>query len=110
MCQKNTKESDDKTASIEINPEYTEAMKDMKVNEKYTVIFYFHKSHGYSPVVPLRGNGPMKELFSTHSPHRPNPIGISTITVKKIKDNIIYFTGIDMLDKTPVLDIKKEEQ
>lgn len=85
-------------------------MKDMKVNEKYTVIFYFHKSHGYSPVVPLRGNGPMKGLFSTHSPHRPNPIGISTITVKKIKDNIIYFTGIDMLDKTPVLDIKKEEQ
>lgn len=55
---------------------------------------------------PLHGVGPMMGLFSTHSPRRPNPIGISTITITEVKGNIIKFKGVDMLDGTPVLDIK----
>ena len=50
--------------------------------------------------------GPIKGLFSTHAPNRPNPIGVSTIKIKEIKGNVIRFTGVDMLNGTPVLDIK----
>ena len=52
------------------------------------------------------GNGPIKGLFSTHAPNRPNPIGVSTIRITEINGNVIKFNGVDMLNGTPVLDIK----
>jgi tRNA (Thr-GGU) A37 N-methylase len=52
------------------------------------------------------GNGPIKGLFSTHAPNRPNPIGVSTIKITGIDGNVIKFNGVDMLNGTPVLDIK----
>ena len=93
-------------AEIEIKEEFVEAMADMKENQKFMVLFYFHKSEGYELTSPLHGVGPMMGLFSTHSPRRPNPIGVSTITVTGVEGNIIKFKGVDMLDGTPVLDIK----
>ncbi len=93
-------------AEIEIDPKYLESMADLKVGEKYLVLFHFHKSKGYKQTVPMKGVGPMTALFSTHAPNRPNPIGVSVITVKSIDKNIITFNGVDMLDQTPVLDIK----
>ena len=93
-------------AEIVIKEEFVEAMADMKENQKYMVLFYFHKSDGYELTSPLHGVGPMMGLFSTHSPRRPNPIGVSTITVTGVEGNIIKFKGVDMLDGTPVLDIK----
>ena len=91
---------------IEVKEEFVEAMEDMEVGKKYMVLFYFHKSEGYELKSPLHGVGPLMGLFSTHSPRRPNPIGVSTITVTSIEGNIIGFKGVDMLDGTPVLDIK----
>ena len=93
-------------AEIEIKEEFVEAMADMKENQKFMVLFYFHKSEGYELTSPLHGVGPMMGLFSTHSPRRPNPIGVSTITITGVEGNIIKFKGVDMLDGTPVLDIK----
>ncbi|OED29889.1 TrmO family methyltransferase [Methanosphaera sp. WGK6] len=96
-------------ASLEVNPEFIEAMADLKVNEEYYVIFHFHKSKGYDLTVPLNGKGPMTGLFSTNAPRRPNPIGITKINIKRIEDNFIIFSGVDLLDGTPVLDIKNIE-
>ena len=93
-------------AEIEIKEEFVEAMADMKENQKFMVLFHFHKSEGYELTSPLHGVGPMMGLFSTHSPRRPNPIGVSNITVTGVEGNIIRFKGVDMLDGTPVLDIK----
>lgn len=90
-----------------IDEKYLESMADMQVNEEYLVIFYFHKCNGYEQTVPLKGVGPLTALFSTRAPCRPNPIGVSNIKIKEIKNNIITFNGVDMLDKTPILDIKK---
>lgn len=90
-----------------IDEKYLESMNDMKENEEYLVIFYFHKCDGYKQTVPLKGVGPLTALFSTRAPCRPNPIGVSKITIKKIDENIISFNGVDMLDNTPILDIKK---
>ncbi len=103
---KSTRESGDVEAEIIIKEEYLESMSSMKASEEYMVLFYFHKSKGFNQRVPFMGNGPIKGLFSTHAPQRPNPIGVSTIKIVEIKDNVIKFKGVDMLDGTPVLDIK----
>ncbi|MBQ7928289.1 MAG: tRNA (N6-threonylcarbamoyladenosine(37)-N6)-methyltransferase TrmO [Methanobrevibacter sp.] len=103
---KSTRESENVEAEIIINEEYLESMSSMKAGEEYMVLFHFHKSKGFKQRVPFRGNGPIKGLFSTHAPNRPNPIGVSTIRIKEIKSNVIRFAGVDMLNGTPVLDIK----
>ncbi|MDO5825824.1 MAG: TrmO family methyltransferase [Methanosphaera sp.] len=90
-----------------IDREYLESMADMKIGEKYLVIFYLDKCEGYRQTVPLRGDGPLTALFSTRAPCRPNPIGVSEIIIKDIEENIIKFNGVDMLNNTPILDIKK---
>lgn len=90
-----------------IDEKYLESMNDMKINEEYVVIFYFHECKEYKQTVPLKGTGPLTALFSTRAPCRPNPIGLSNIIIKKINKNIITFNGVDMLDNTPILDIKK---
>ncbi|RAP46468.1 MAG: hypothetical protein BZ136_07620 [Methanosphaera sp. rholeuAM74] len=104
---KNTSQSGDTQAQIIVDEKYIECMSDMMVNDEYMLIFYFHKSIGYEDKVPLRGVGPVMGVFSTHAPNRPNPIGVSTIKIREIDSNVITFTGVDMLDATPVLDLKK---
>ncbi|MDD6285506.1 SAM-dependent methyltransferase [Methanosphaera sp.] len=103
---KNYTESKDVEAYIELDEKYMKGISDLRIGDEYILLFHFHKSEGYDLTVPWRGVGPMRGLFSTHAPRRPNPIGVSIITVTKIEDNKIYFTGVDMLDGTPVLDIK----
>ena len=104
---KSSKESMDNEAELIVDEKYLESMADIKKDEEYIVIFYFHKSEGYDQRVPLRGTGPITGLFSTYAPRRPNAIGVSTIKIKEVNENIITFNGVDMLNNTPVLDIKK---
>lgn len=104
---KNTTESKDVQAQIIMDEKYLECMSDMKSGEEYMLIFYFHKSHGYDDRVHFRATGPIMGLFSTHAPRRPNPLGVSNIEIIKVEENIITFKGVDMLDETPVLDLKK---
>ena len=100
------RESGDVVAEMIIDEEYLESMSSMKAGEEYMVLFHFHKSEGFKQRVPFRGDGPIKGLFSTHAPNRPNPIGVSIIKIKEIDGNVIKFYGVDMLNGTPVLDIK----
>ena len=74
---KSPRESGDVEAEMIINEEYLESMSSMEAGEEYMVLFHFHKSKGFKQRVPFRGNGPIKGLFSTHAPNRPNPIGVS---------------------------------
>ena len=103
---------------IELFAEYAEAAASMKVGKRYVVLFWFHEAKGYAQTVHWRGYGALMGLFSTRSPHRPNPIGLSTITVTGIEPPKaeqadepmrIWFTGVDMIDGTPVLDIKSTD-
>jgi len=73
------------------------------------VIFNFHlnKNKGIkAKVKPPRLNGLKTGVFSTRSPHRPNPIGLSLAKIESIKDDVINLSGIDIVDGTPILDIK----
>ena len=96
----------DQEAVMEILEEYAEAMANMEVGKSYEVLFWFDKINEVKLTVPYRGVGPMMGIFSTHAPYRPNPIGASIIKVTKIEGRRIHFTGVDMMDGTPVLDIK----
>lgn len=72
------------------------------------ILYHFHRndSHPKAKVAPPRLNGERVGVFSTRSPHRPAPIGLSLVEIKKIEGPTIYFYGTDMVDGTPVLDIK----
>ena len=97
----------DVEGKLVVNEEYLESMQDMKAGEEYMVIFHLDKCKSFKQTVALRGDGPLTALFSTRAPCRPNPIGVSNIIIKRIDGNIITFDGVDMLNNTPILDIKK---
>ncbi|XP_071526810.1 tRNA (adenine(37)-N6)-methyltransferase [Panulirus ornatus] len=64
------------------------------------------RSHGKTKVAPPRLNGQRIGVFATRSPHRPNPLGLTLARLEKIKGDCVYLSGLDILDGTPVLDIK----
>lgn len=73
------------------------------------VITFFHLNQGFSPLVtPPRGPRKKQGVFATRSPHRPNSIGLSCIEITSVdeKAGIVHLLGVDLLDGTPVLDIK----
>jgi tRNA (Thr-GGU) A37 N-methylase len=73
------------------------------------VFFYFHQSPEFA-LDHLTQQPPHRNkrlgVFSTCSPMRPNPIGMSVLRVVEREENILYVTGLDMVDRTPILDIK----
>jgi tRNA-Thr(GGU) m(6)t(6)A37 methyltransferase TsaA len=93
---------------IEIYTEYQDALKALDQFEYIIVIYHFDKAGKWNPIVRPPGSNPdhIYGLFSTRSPNRPNPIGIATIKLEKIENGILYVSGIDAYDGTPVLDIK----
>lgn len=73
------------------------------------VLFYFHLNTNqryHAKVHPPRLGGETMGVFATRSPHRPNPIGLSLIEIEKIEGEFLYLKGLDLVDGTPVLDIK----
>jgi tRNA-Thr(GGU) m(6)t(6)A37 methyltransferase TsaA len=95
--------------TLVINESYLEGLRDIKHGQRIYVIFHFHKSPRFIPQY-MRIKLREKEVgvFSTHSPFRPNPIGLSLLEVLGIDGNVIHVKGLDMLDGTPILDIKPE--
>ncbi len=94
---------------IVIDEIYTEGLKDIKIGQYIIVIFHFHQSrefdlHHLVQTPPHRCE--KLGVFSTCSPIRPNPIGMSVLRVVDREENILHVTGLDMVDRTPVLDIK----
>ncbi|XP_019865937.2 tRNA (adenine(37)-N6)-methyltransferase isoform X1 [Aethina tumida] len=73
------------------------------------ILFHFHcndSNHVRAKVAPPRLNGIRTGVFATRSPHRPCPIGLSLVKIDRVMENVIYFSGVDMINETPVLDIK----
>jgi len=93
---------------IEIYPEYQDALKELELFEYIIVIYHFDKAGKWSYTVkpPASNPGYTLGLFATRSPNRPNPIGLATIKLEKVENGILYVSGIDAFDGTPVLDIK----
>ena len=93
---------------VEIFPEYREGLADVGGFERIWLIFWFDRSQSYKlKLVPYR-DVVERGLFATRAPSRPNPIGISAVRVLEvdIERGLIKISDIDMLDGTPLLDIK----
>lgn len=91
---------------IELLPEYVAGLKDIEGFSHITLIYHFHKIQGFElQVVPFMDNEE-HGIFATKSPKRPNALGISTVKLLRIEGHVIYVEQVDMLDGTPLLDIK----
>ena len=73
------------------------------------VIFLFHKNKNAAvkpKVAPPKLDGARVGVFSTRAPYRPNPIGLSLARLDRVDGDTLYFSGLDLIDGTPVLDVK----
>lgn len=89
-----------------INPDLKEGLESLDGFSHIYLIYWFHKAKVTQLKVTPYLEDTEHGLFATRAPSRPNPIGLSIVSLTKIEDNVIYFKGADMLDGTPLLDIK----
>ncbi len=92
-----------------IDEKYREGLKDIKAGQRIVVIFNFHKSPAFTSDLLYQTPPNRKEkmgVFSICSPKRPNPIGMSVLEVLSVNGTVIHVKGLDMVDGTPILDIK----
>jgi len=83
------------------------ALKDLDGFERIWVLAFLHLNHHWNPTVrPPRGPKIRRGTLATRAPHRPNPIALSALKLLRIEGNRIYVEGIDLLDGTPIIDIK----
>ncbi|MDI6718621.1 MAG: tRNA (N6-threonylcarbamoyladenosine(37)-N6)-methyltransferase TrmO [Methanomicrobiales archaeon] len=91
----------------EIFPEYVEGLEDLEGFSHIILIYHFHRAHGFSlRERPFLDGSKSRGIFAVRYYRRPNPIGISTVRLVEIQNGVIEFRGADMLDSTPLLDIK----
>lgn len=91
---------------IEIFTEYVDGLEDLEGFSHIILIYHFHKLHNAHLKVKPFMDTEMHGVFSTRSPGRPNLIGISVVKLEEIINNKLIISNPDMLDCTPVIDIK----
>lgn len=91
---------------IEVFKEYQEGLEDIDGFSHIILIYRFHKSKGYCLKVKPFLDDRFRGLFATRAPRRPNQIGLSIVKLLKRKGNILTVKGIDVIEGTPLLDIK----
>jgi len=97
---------DDVEGWTELREEYVPGLRDLDGFSHAILIYHFHRSDAEHlearPFLEQETHG----IFAIRSPHRPNHLGFSIVKIQRIEGNRLYFTEVDMLDGTPVLDIK----
>jgi tRNA (adenine37-N6)-methyltransferase len=92
--------------TIEVNPNYADGLKDLEGFSHLILLYHFSLVEGYALTVKPFLDDKLHGVFATRSPYRPNSIGISTVRLTKIESNKLYVEDIDIVDGTPLLDIK----
>jgi tRNA (adenine37-N6)-methyltransferase len=93
---------------IELFPQrgFEHALSDIESWPYLWVIFWFHLNQGWRPKVLPPRSSRKRGLFATRAPHRPNPIGLSVVKLERVEGLVLHVSALDMLDQTPVLDLK----
>jgi tRNA (adenine37-N6)-methyltransferase len=93
---------------VRVLPEYARGLYRIEGFARLYVVFVFDRSEGYNLVVHPRGDPdrPERGVFATHSPGRPNAIGLTVVELLGVEDGALTVRGLDAVDGTPVLDIK----
>jgi tRNA-Thr(GGU) m(6)t(6)A37 methyltransferase TsaA len=97
---------EDIEASCRVFDKYTEGLKDLEGFSHAILIYYFHKCKQEKLIAKPYLEDEEHGIFAIRSPYRPNKIGFSIVKIKNIIGNTLCFTEVDMLDGTPLLDIK----
>lgn len=93
---------------LEIAPAFRKGLADLDSFDRIWVIFLFDRSEGFAlRIKPPRG-GPKRGVFATRAPHRPSPIGLTSVALTSVDVDagLVGVQGIDLLDETPILDLK----
>ena len=93
-------------SQIEVFKEFEEGLKDIEGFSHIIVIYWFHKSQGYHLLVKTPWDDSLHGLFTTRSPHRPCPLGLTVAELVAREKNILKVKGLNAIDDTPLLDIK----
>lgn len=92
--------------TVEVFEDFHPGLEDLDGFSHIILLYHFHRSHSFNlHVVPFMDSEP-RGLFATRAPKRPNPIGLSTVQLDKIEDGVLHIQNVDILDGTPLLDIK----
>jgi tRNA-Thr(GGU) m(6)t(6)A37 methyltransferase TsaA len=99
-----------RVGTLEIYPEYQEGLDGIAPGQTIVVLFWLHQASRDILKVYPRGDRTrgLRGVFATRSPARPNPIAISELEVMAVRGNQLEVSGLDILDNTPILDIKKK--
>lgn len=91
---------------VEVFEQYRLGLQDLDGFSHVILLYHFHRSQGFKlQVVPFMDDQP-RGLFATRAPKRPNPIGLSLVRLDKIESGVLHVQDVDILDGTPLLDIK----
>ncbi len=94
------------TGRVELFDEYLDGLKDLQAFSHIYLFYYFDRSIKTKLQLAPYLSDDEKGIFATRAPHRPNKLGMSLVRLDKIKENILYVRDLDILDGTPLLDIK----
>jgi tRNA-Thr(GGU) m(6)t(6)A37 methyltransferase TsaA len=91
---------------VEVYPEFADGLQDIDGFSHILLLYVFHRSSGYTLSVKPFLDDQQRGLFATRYPARPNPIGLSIVRLLRRDENDLIVEGIDVLDGTPLIDIK----
>ncbi len=92
--------------TVEVFPEYAEGLKDLDAFSHIILIYHFHLSKRFKLMIKPYMDDKLRGVFATRAPSRPNSIGISIVHLIGIEKNVLHVRDIDIMDGTPLLDIK----
>ena len=92
--------------SAEIFPDYAEGLQDLEGFSHIYLIYVFDRAHEARLLVRPFLDDHVRGVFATRAPARPNPIGLSVVELVGVSGNVLLLDGVDVLDGTPLLDIK----
>lgn len=99
-------EAGDTEGTIEIYRQYRDGLADLEGFSHLFVLFYFDRARRSALLVKPLLDEAYRGVFATRAPDRPNPIGLSVVCLLRIEEGILHVRNLDILDETPVLDIK----
>ncbi len=86
---------------------FEQALDSLELFDRIWVIYHFHHNNNWNPMtLPPRGSSKKIGIFSTRSPYRPNPLGLSCLKLIRCENLKLWVEGADLMDQTPILDIK----
>lgn len=92
--------------TVEVLDAYQAGLKDLDGFSHIILLYHFHRSESFNLQVTPFMDSQSRGLFATRAPKRPNPIGLSVVQLEKVEGGVLHIQNVDILDATPLLDIK----